>query len=116
MRVPFDSGLRPALRVTGAVLLLALPAFAAKGSRSHANDDDDKPIPYSDQEEDDDNRRDLPKKSDATPYVREETEVEKKDREESLTHLDDPNVGIAIEAVAGVMLLDSARGAVGEPR
>jgi hypothetical protein len=96
--------------------LLAVPAFAAKGSRSRADDDDDKPLPFTDQQDDDDKRRDLPKKSDATPYVREETEVEKKDREESLTHLDDPNVGIAIEAVAGVMLLDASRGVVGEAR
>ena len=95
---------------------VALPALAQRGGRAKVEDDDDKIVPYADQEDDDDRRRELPRKSDPTPYVREETEVEKKDREESLTHLDDPNIGLAIEAIAAVMLLDSARGAVGEPR
>jgi hypothetical protein len=88
-------------------LALALPAWADK---------DDKPIPYSEQEEDDDRRRELPRKSESTPEMREETEVEQKDREESLTHLDDPNLGLAFDLVAGVMLLDASRGVVGEAR
>lgn len=96
------------------LLLAALPAASAQ--RRGGGDDDDKPIPYSDQEDDEDRRRELPRKSDPTPYVREETEVEQKDREESLTHLDDPNIGLAIDLVAGVMLLDSARGVLGEAR
>lgn len=99
----------------GALLLLFLAALPAQAQRG-GGDDDDKPIPYSEQEEDEDRRRELPRKSDPTPYVREETEVEQKDREESLTHLDDPNIGLAIDLVAGVMLLDASRGVLGEAR
>jgi hypothetical protein len=88
---------------------LAVPAWAQR-------DRDNEAIPYSEQVEDEDRRRELPRKSEATPYLREETEVEQKDREESLTHEDDPNVGVAIELVAGVMLLDASRGVVGEAR
>lgn len=88
-------------------LLAVWPAQAA---------DDDEAIPYSEQEEDQDRRRELPRQSDPSTYVREETDVEKQDREESLTHLDDPNLGLAFEAIGGVMLIDSSRGAVGEAR
>jgi hypothetical protein len=98
------------------MLLLALAgAVSAEAQRKKA-DDDDKAIPYSHDEDVEDRSRELPRKSDATPYVREETEVEQKDREESLTHLDDPNIGLAIELVAGVVLLDSSRGVLGEAR
>ena len=52
-------------------LLLAAPlAHAQKGG-------DDAAIPYPEDEADDErNRRELPKKSDASPNVREETDVE----------------------------------------
>lgn len=97
------------------VLLVLVGAASAEAQRKKV-DDDDKPIPYSHDEEDEDRRRELPRKSDATPSVREETEVEQKDREISLTHQDDPNIGLAIELLAGVMLLDASRGVVGEAR
>lgn len=74
---------------------------------------DDQAIPYSDDGNDDDrNRRELPNKSDSSPTVREETEVEERDRAESLAHIDDPSIGIGAEIVVGGTLIDSARGAL----
>jgi hypothetical protein len=100
-----------------ALLLLLIAAVPAQAAQPRGGkDDDDKAIPYSHDDDDDDRARDLPRKSDATPSVREETEVEQKDREISLTHQDDPNIGLAIELLAGVMLLDASRGVVGEAR
>lgn len=92
-----------------AALLLAAPL-------AHAQKDEGA-IPYSDDESQDErNRRELPKNSDASPNVRDETDVETRDREESLAAIDDPSIGLSLELIGGVLLLDSARGAQFEPK
>jgi len=83
---------------------------------AHAQSDEGA-IPYSDDvEQDERNRRELPGQSDATPDLREETEVESLERSESLAAIDDPSIGLSLELIAGVLLLDSARGATFEPK
>lgn len=77
----------------------------------------DEYTPYEEEEKiEERNRRELPKRSEPTPIVRDETDIEKKDREETLAHLDDPNYGISAEFLMGLMLLESSRGAGVEPR
>ncbi len=77
----------------------------------------DEAIPYSDDEnEDERNRRELPGKSDATPNLREETEVEATERSESLAAIDDPSIGLSAELLFGVLLMDSSKGAGFEPK
>lgn len=88
-----------------AVLALALPAFA--------QDDDDAPIPYDDDGEE---LKAAPKKLKRARDTLREEEEEEAAREETLTHLDDPNVGVGGEFVAGAMLLESSKGAGTEPR
>lgn len=78
---------------------------------------DDEMIPYPDDpQETDVPRRRLPPRSDPTRGRSEETEIEKQDRQLSLAQLDDPSIGIATEAVGGVMMIESSRGALVEPR
>ncbi|MFZ5470976.1 MAG: hypothetical protein ACOZIN_16230 [Myxococcota bacterium] len=72
--------------------------------------DDDAPIPYPEEEEETATPRKLPRRSEATADLREESEYEALEREESLAGVDDPNIGVGGEWVAGLMLLDSARG------
>lgn len=72
---------------------------------------DEGAIPYSnDESEDERNRRELPKNSDASGNVREETEIESQEREESLAAIDDPSIGLSAELIFGVVLLDASRG------
>ncbi|MBS1153574.1 MAG: hypothetical protein H6Q89_5272 [Myxococcaceae bacterium] len=90
---------------------LLLTASAARAQS------DEGAIPYSDDaEQDERNRRELPKSSDASPNIREETEVESLERGESLAAIDDPSIGLSLELIAGVLLLDSSRGATFEPK
>lgn len=90
-------------------LLAAPPALAQR--------DDDQPIAYPDQEEEQDrDRRELPRRSDPSARVSEETEVEREDREETLAHLDDPNIGLSGELVAGLMFIEAARGGFPDAR
>ncbi len=105
-------------RTLYAVTLAALFAssLAWGQRRKQKEQDDDAPIPYSDSNSDEDERRALPKRSEASPDVREETEVEQLDRERSLAGLDDPSIGIGLEGVLGAMLLESSKGAGVEPR
>lgn len=88
-------------------LMLLLPQAV------HAQRRDDDPIPYSG---DDDERRELPRKSEPTRELPQETAVEEEDRRVSLTSQDDPNIGLSGELVQGVLLLESSRGAGVEPR
>lgn len=98
-------------------LVLAAEGFAAPKKRPPVDQRDDDYVPYEEEEKlDERNRRQLPKRSEPTSIVRDETDVEKKDREETLAHLDDPNYGLSAEFIAGVMLLESSRGIGVEPR
>ncbi len=97
--------------------LLVAPLAHAQRSRDDQEGGDDAPIPYSDDNNsDDDERRKLPDKSRPAPDVPEETEVEQQDRERPLVAIDDPSIGIGLEAVMGALLLESSKGAGVEPR
>jgi hypothetical protein len=94
-----------------ALLWLALSLAPAARAQS-----DDEPIPYPGDEPVSPRRRNLPPISDPTYKPKEETEVEKQDRQVDLAFLDDPAVGWVVEAFGGVMLIESSRGAWFEPR
>lgn len=88
------------------LLCLTLAPFAAHGAGS-----DDAPIPFSDEDKTDDTeRRTLPKRSEVSDSVREESEFEQLERERTMAGFDDPNIGLSAEFVVGLMLLDSSRG------
>src|SRR5689334_20217724 len=98
-------------------LVLAAQAFGAPKKKPPGDQHDDDYVPYEEEEKlDDRNRRQLPKRSEPSSIVRDEADIEKKDREETLAHLDDPNYGLSAEFIAGVMLLESSRGVGVEPR
>ena len=79
-----------------AVMAVSLPALAQ----------DDAPIPYGD--EGDEAGQDGPKKSKRTrERLREEDESEEAG-EETLAHLDDPNLGVGGTFMSGLMLFESA--------
>lgn len=88
-------------------LALATAALAQSG-------DDDAPQPY----DDDSAERARPRHSGKrSERLREEDEDERAAEEaETLTHLDDPNLGVGGELLGGVMLFDSSRGAGVDPR
>ncbi len=89
-------------------LILSL-VLAASRARAQS---DEGAIPYSDEESQDErNRRELPGKSGKSTDVREETDVETQEREQSLADVDDPSKGLSLEFIGGVLLLDSSRGA-----
>ena len=97
------------LLATALCLALApAPALAGKN--------DDAPIPFPDEDPGDENRRELPRRSDETPTVREESDYEQLEREKTMAGFDDPNIGLSGELVAGAMLLDSSRGQLVETR
>lgn len=91
-----------------ALMLVVPPALAQE----------DEVIPYPDEEDPglDRPRGRLPPRSDPTRGRPEETLVEQQDRELSLAGLDDPNLGVGFEAVVGLMLLESSRGNLVDPR
>jgi hypothetical protein len=92
-------------------LLLALALLAPLSSL--AQKDDDAPIPYDD---DGDKPAVKPKRpSRPRDQVREEEE-DARAADETLTHLDDPNVGLSVEGLAGAMLFESSRGALVDAR
>lgn len=98
-------------------LLSATSAFAAKKKGRSKAEVDDAPIPFSDQEQqaEEDERRELPERSEATRERPVETQVEEEERLQNLTHTDDPTIGLSAELVLGLMLLDASRGGV-DPR
>ncbi|MBK7860308.1 MAG: hypothetical protein IPJ65_17200 [Archangiaceae bacterium] len=89
------------------LLVLALVGSTAAWAQRKK---DDAPLPYDEQGEDDDKRRDLPRRSDATSEPAPEPDVESKGRRRSLASLDDPNIGLSLEVVGAALLLDSSRG------
>jgi len=88
-----------------ALLSLSVPALAQS--------DDDAPIPY---EDDGGENKAAPKKIKRHRDTLREEEEEEQEREETLAHLDDPNVGVGGEFLGGLMLLESSKGAGTEPR
>jgi hypothetical protein len=87
--------------------LPALPALAAGGG-------DDEVIPYDDDTGVPVKREDRKKKKNVD-QLREEDEEAAERETNTLTHLDDPNYGVGGSVFAGVMLLESSRGAGVEP-
>jgi hypothetical protein len=75
-----------------------------------AQRDDDAPLPY-----DDDEPTTPAKKRPRRDQVREEDD-EARATEETLAHLDDPNVGLSIEGLVGAMLFESSKGSLVDPR
>lgn len=88
-----------------AALVWAVPAVAQQK--------DDEPIPYGDEPEEQPTAK--PKKSKKHERLREEEESEVAGLE-TLTHLDDPNIGLGGDLIAGAMLLESSRGGGTDPR
>lgn len=85
---------------------IALPAYAQS--------EEDAPIPYDDGSGDTEKVK--PKKSKRDrERIREEDE-EEQEGEETLAHVDDPNIGVGGSFIAGGMLLESSRGAGVDPR
>ncbi|MHB8879437.1 MAG: hypothetical protein ACYC8T_37565 [Myxococcaceae bacterium] len=72
-------------------------------------EDDDAPIPFPDEDEGE-GRRALPRRSEETATIREESDYEQMERDETMAGFDDPNIGISGEFLIGLMLLDSSRG------
>lgn len=91
-------------------LLFSLVAFALTASNARAQEDD-APIPYTDQESppptDDQGLRELPRHSDSSGDLREESELEEQG-DQLLYRLDDPNLGVGGSFLGGALLLDSA--------
>jgi hypothetical protein len=87
------------------LLAVSLPALAQR--------DDDAPIPY---DEGDEGNRAAPTKMKRSRETLREEEEEAVEAEETLTHLDDPNIGVGAEFMPGLMLLESSKGAGTEPR
>jgi hypothetical protein len=90
---------------------LAVLLWVSQSAMAQNRDDD--PIPYSG---DDDERLNLPRKSEPTRELPQENAEEEDDRRVSLTSLDDPNIGLSLEVLQGVLLLESSRGAGVDPR
>lgn len=95
------------LRPWALALLLASSASALA--------QEDEPIPYGEDEEASP-RKKLPPRSEPTRGRSEETDVEKQEREANLALLDDPTIGVGFELLSGLMLIESSRGAVVDPR
>ncbi len=97
-------------------LLLAALLLGSTTTLAQARDDD-APIPY-----DDDSSVENPRAPKKAKHLRRDPQDDddddeaQKDREPSLAHLDDPNIGLAFEFLAGAMLFESSRGALVDPR
>lgn len=86
------------------LLVAPLSTWAQKG--------DDAPIPY------DDGDDEVPAQEHQRRAKRPRDALREKAEENTARtgHLDDPNVGLSVEAIAGAMLLESSRGALVDPR
>lgn len=77
----------------------------------------DEAIPYPDDDATDAPKaKKLPRRSEETHTRREETEDEEKEREAPLSNLDDPNLGLGGEFLAGLLFPDSAKGGFPEAK
>jgi hypothetical protein len=81
-----------------------------------AQDEDDAPLAYPDEDEEDDAPRKLPRRSEDPTAdfdrMRDEADAEEL---ELLAGSDDPNTGVAGELILGTMMLDSSRGRFADP-
>jgi hypothetical protein len=95
-------------------LLLGALAFATPAL---AQDQDDAPIAYPDDDGEEDAPRKLPRRSEdpTADYDRMRDQEEAEGDFEHLAGTDDPNKGFAGELVLGTMLLDSSRGRFADP-
>ncbi len=90
-------------------ILLALPAFAQPQQ--------DEAIPYDDDVRADDSpiidatsKKKKKKKKNVSDERLREDEDDARTRDETMTHVDDPNTGLGVEVFAGLLLLESSRG------
>jgi hypothetical protein len=97
------------LSLTLGALALSTPALA--------QEDEDAPLAYPDDEEEEDAPRKLPRRSSdpTADYDRMAEEEEIEGEFEAMYGSDDPNKGFAGEVVFGAMLLDSSRGRFADP-
>lgn len=98
-------------------LLPLLLGALAVSTPALAQDQDDAPIAYPDDDTQEDAPRKLPRKSEdpTADYDRMKDQSEAEGEFEHLANSDDPNKGFAGELVLGTMLLDSSRGRFADP-
>ncbi len=96
------------------LLLLGTLAFC---SPALAQDQDDAPLSYPDDDAEEDAPRKLPRRSEdpTADYERMRDQDEAEGDFERLGNSDDPNKGFAGELILGTMLLDSSRGRLADP-
>ncbi len=105
------------MRTPSVIALATAVAFAGAPLTAQAADGDDQPIPFSDEDRvQPEGRRELPRRSDESANLRDESDYEQLEREKSLAGADDPNIGLSPELVMGLMLIDSSRGQLVETR
>ncbi|WP_224245576.1 hypothetical protein [Hyalangium gracile] len=92
-------------------LALSAPALAL------AQEEDDAPIAYPDEEDSEDSPRKLPRRSEdpTADFDRMRDDEEAEGEFERLAGEDDPNKGLVGEVIVGAMLMDSSRGRVADP-
>jgi hypothetical protein len=90
-------------------LTLSTPALA--------QDEDDAPIAYPDEEPSEDSPRELPRRSEdpTADFDRMRDQDEAEGEFERMAGSDDPNRGLVGEVILGAMLLDSSRGRLADP-
>jgi hypothetical protein len=90
-------------------IIWLIVSLVSMSSWAQKKGDDDAPIPYGDEE------KEKPERSERTP--KEITGPQDDDEEpDSLTHLDDPNIGIGGSIQGGLVLLESSRAGGVDPR
>lgn len=96
-------------------LLLGALAFATPALAQ--DEDEDAPLAYPDDEEEEDTPRRLPRRSNdpTADFDRMADEEEAEGEFEAMYGSDDPNTGLAGEVILGAMLMDSSRGRFADP-
>jgi hypothetical protein len=99
------------------LLSLLLGAIALSTPALAQDEDEDAPLAYPDEEDEEDTPRKLPRRSSdpTADYDRMADEAEAEGEFESMYGSDDPNKGLAGELILGAMLLDSSRGRSADP-
>jgi hypothetical protein len=73
-------------------------------------------IPYPSQQNQPDERGPLPANSDPTYVPPDQYPYEKEDRDEPLSHIDDPGLGLGAEFIAGALFVEATRGSLVDAR